>query len=396
MRRNIRSKIAACSITILLSIIGLFNFSRLPAALAASKAAHSPAHATISTVDCGNRIDLLELHFYNGSIVCFANAGTITQLYYGVQYITTGNNAGFFETSSGSQWYTAPQMDVNPKNFETSQIWNWFKGTYHIYPFYKGTQFDWPESYGPIAITTIYDQLPTVTLTAGQELIADQYVPSNNGEYMLVMQEDGNLVFYNASNGTPLWASNTAGNPGSYLAVQNDGNSVVYNANGTPLWASNTAGNPGTNLTVQDDGNVVVYNASGTPLWKSTGRPPSAAQSINYNPFAANYSNQCTYYAEERMHEQTGMYMPVYGNAYQWASEASSAGWTVGTTPAVNSVVVFPAGSFGSSVGHVAWVIAVNGNELTVQDYNWNYVGAQVTTHNLPILSGTQFIYSDR
>jgi hypothetical protein len=38
-----------------------------------------------------------------------------------------------------------------------------------------------------------------------------------------------------------IWATNTAGNPGAYLAVQNDGNLVVYNAAGTKaLWASGT------------------------------------------------------------------------------------------------------------------------------------------------------------
>ena len=85
----------------------------------------------------------------------------------------------------------------------------------------------------------------------------------------------------------------------------------------------------------------------------------NSARDIGYNPFAAHYGNQCTYYAEERMHSQTGRYMPVYGNAYQWATQAAAGGWTVGTTPATNSVAVFPAGAFGSSVGHVAWVIAV-------------------------------------
>jgi hypothetical protein len=29
-------------------------------------------------------------------------------------------------------------------------------------------------------------------------------------------------------------------NPGAYLAVQEDGNLVVYNQGGNPLWATNT------------------------------------------------------------------------------------------------------------------------------------------------------------
>ena len=123
---------------------------------------------------------------------------------------------------------------------------------------------------------------------------------------------------------------------------------------------------------------------------------PASARNIGYNPFAARYSNQCTYYAEQRMANHTGRYMPVYGNAYQWAAQARSGGWTVGSSPAVNSVVVFPAGSFGSSVGHVAWVVAISGNRIRIQDYNWNWVGARVTDHWVTVPGGTQYIYSDR
>ena len=128
----------------------------------------------------------------------------------------------------------------------------------------------------------------------------------------------------------------------------------------------------------------------------TTGHPPATAQNIGYNPFQAHYSNQCTYYAEMRMAQQTGMYMPVTGNAYQWADQARAGGWTVGTIPAINSVVVFPAGSFQSSVGHVAFVVSIAGSTLRIQDYNWKYVGATVTDHWVTVPAGTQYIYSDK
>ena len=126
------------------------------------------------------------------------------------------------------------------------------------------------------------------------------------------------------------------------------------------------------------------------------GGPPATARSIGYNPFAANYSDQCTYYAEQRMAQQTGKYMPVYGHAYLWPGQARAGGWTVGSAPAVNSVVAFPARSFGSSVGHVAWVVEVSGNRLRIQDYNWHWAGARVTDHWVTAPAGTQYIYSDR
>lgn len=139
-----------------------------------------------------------------------------------------------------------------------------------------------------------------------------------------------------------------------------------------------------------------LYQPTPPPPPPPPGRPPASAQNIGYNPYAANYSNQCTYYAEQRMANQTGMYMPVYGHAYQFASQASAGGWTVGTTPLPNSVAVFPAGSFGSSVGHVGWVVQVSGSQVRIQDYNWGFIGAVVTDHWVTIPAGSRFIYSDR
>ena len=64
--------------------------------------------------------------------------------------------------------------------------------------------------------------------------------------------------------------SGTAGTSPNTAWMQSDGNFVIYDINWTPVWASNTGGNPGAYLIVQTDGNVVIYNTSGSPLW-STG-----------------------------------------------------------------------------------------------------------------------------
>jgi hypothetical protein len=52
------------------------------------------------------------------------------------------------------------------------------------------------------------------------------------------MQTDGNLVLYGYSH-EPVWASNTQGNPGAFLAVQDDGNVVIYRPV-IPVWATGT------------------------------------------------------------------------------------------------------------------------------------------------------------
>lgn len=56
------------------------------------------------------------------------------------------------------------------------------------------------------------------------------------------MQTDGNLVVYADPfwNWIPLWNSGTPGYPNSRLQLQNDGNLVIYNAYNNYTWASNT------------------------------------------------------------------------------------------------------------------------------------------------------------
>ena len=103
------------------------------------------------------------------------------------------------------------------------------------------------------------------TLQPDQSLSTGQTLTNCKGNVYLAMQGDGNLVIY----GPPgaLWSSNTAGTGANVAVMQGDGNFVVY-AGSTPLWASNTANHPGAFLIMQDDGNLVVYQGS-TPLWSS-------------------------------------------------------------------------------------------------------------------------------
>jgi hypothetical protein len=92
-----------------------------------------------------------------------------------------------------------------------------------------------------------------------------EQLTSPNARYALVMQSDGNLVEYDA--GTPIWASNTAGHPGSDFEAQPDGNFVVYAPGHTAIWESNTGGRTGSVLKIQDDGNVVIYAPGNIAIW---------------------------------------------------------------------------------------------------------------------------------
>ncbi|MFC3690379.1 hypothetical protein [Aquipuribacter hungaricus] len=59
-------------------------------------------------------------------------------------------------------------------------------------------------------------------------LVAGDTVLGERQASRLVMQADGNLVLYRGQ--TPLWSSETSGNPGAFAVMQGDGNLVVYSA----------------------------------------------------------------------------------------------------------------------------------------------------------------------
>ena len=61
----------------------------------------------------------------------------------------------------------------------------------------------------------------------------------------------------------------TNGTDPGYVAMQDDGNFVIYDASGTPIWHTNTWGNPGAYLTIHDDGNMAIYAAGGHLLWQT-------------------------------------------------------------------------------------------------------------------------------
>jgi hypothetical protein len=99
------------------------------------------------------------------------------------------------------------------------------------------------------------DFISSLTLTYGE------YIVSSSRKAKLIFQWDGNLVVYDENN-RARWASNTVGR-GHFASFQQDGNFVVYqigrDGSKTAAWASNTCCYWGGHLAVQDDGNVVIY-----------------------------------------------------------------------------------------------------------------------------------------
>jgi hypothetical protein len=102
-------------------------------------------------------------------------------------------------------------------------------------------------------------------LAAGQKLTSGNAVRSPNGTYSLQQQTDGNLVLYRGR--TPLWSSKTSGT-GVFSLMQTDGNLVVYRGT-KALWSTSTGGHAGASLAVQDDGNLVIYGKDHRVVWAS-------------------------------------------------------------------------------------------------------------------------------
>jgi hypothetical protein len=104
-----------------------------------------------------------------------------------------------------------------------------------------------------------------------------------NGQFETIMQTDGNLVTYDQTQGTPVWASGTVGNPGAYLTLAltymgAGGGSTTFTmkvvaANGGQLWSVGGNENGFLNsgaaqLLLQSNGNL-QFSGLGVTLWQS-------------------------------------------------------------------------------------------------------------------------------
>lgn len=111
----------------------------------------------------------------------------------------------------------------------------------------------------------------TLQLNGGQQLNPGDSLLSPSGLFLLAMQSDGNLVLYSPGH-IAIWASNTAGHPGSVLQMQNDGNLVVYAPGHMAIWGTGTDGHFGTVLQMQDDANAVLYAPGHVAIWATNTR----------------------------------------------------------------------------------------------------------------------------
>lgn len=113
---------------------------------------------------------------------------------------------------------------------------------------------------GTAAPATAAPVVYTGTVPAGATLWPGDSVTSNNGQFQLVMQGDGNLVEYGIGRKV-LWSSNTSGKPGAFAQIRANGTlAIVCNNVRIALWGG--AGQVGRNFGVRPDGTMRMINTA--------------------------------------------------------------------------------------------------------------------------------------
>lgn len=104
------------------------------------------------------------------------------------------------------------------------------------------------------------------TLGPNEKLMVSELMRSANGQYTLVLQEDGNLVSYDAQ-AKAIWYSDTFGSGAKECVMQADGNLLLKDRSGRVVWATYTDGHHNAKLRMQNDGNLVIYNPREFAVW---------------------------------------------------------------------------------------------------------------------------------
>lgn len=122
----------------------------------------------------------------------------------------------------------------------------------------------------------------------------------------------------------------------------------------------------------------VTTQTSSTPY---TSSQTVVRQSGGANTYAYGW---CTWWVKEKRPDIGG----YWGNAVNWLSSASAAGYSIGSAPAAGAIAYSPEGSYG----HVAYVESVNGNTVTISEMGYGYVSGRLNYRTVPASSFT-YIY---
>jgi hypothetical protein len=128
----------------------------------------------------------------------------------------------------------------------------------------------------------------------GDELSYGLSFTSPGGNATVAIQADQSVVLRSAAG--LLWSAPNTQNRGTWhLVMQGDGNLVAYDRSWVALWSTGTGGNPGAWLALQDDCNLVVYRGpypqTNGALWATM----TSCTPAPISPVAGPFSLQCSW-----------------------------------------------------------------------------------------------------
>ncbi|HSU16576.1 CHAP domain-containing protein [Longimicrobium sp.] len=257
----------------------------------------------------------------------------------------------------------------------------------------------------------------------GDRLSRTVEVRSVAGNATLAVQGDGNVVLYGWQ--VPLWtAPNTVNHGTSLLMMQGDGNLVASDGNGVALWTSGTGGHPGAWLAIQDDCNLVIYAGpypqTNGVLWASGAvcapnrpigddyprswiiGPPCTTGGDTYNFVKSN----CTSFAAWRLERDGKRISNFDGNvpSYVCSNGQPKTRWSDATCwdeaarrlglRVDKSPEIGAIAQWNGTTGHVAYVSArfLDTGEILVEEYNYS-TGCRYGRRRIPAVAVENYIH---
>lgn len=97
------------------------------------------------------------------------------------------------------------------------------------------------------------------------------------------------------------------------------------------------------------------------------------------------YKRQCTSFVAYRLSTVNKYDIPLWGNGDTWPTYARNAGYVVNNTPAIGAVAC--------SGIHVAWVAAIDGDNVVIEEYNNKEVVGRWLFYSCRVVPKSSFIY---
>lgn len=187
--------------------------------------------------------------------------------------IPLGQQGGYWIKIEGNTEVVYDYLDITTTN---GHLIERVMGEYRADPHYV-----WIENTRPVRLKFISDYIVNKTgykvttggnvLDPGTGLANGDWLRSENGDYELIMQHDGNLVLYEISTGQriPRWDTCTWNQGVIGCRMQASGNLELRTATNNIVWESYTS-SPESYLKLENNGRAYIYTSSGNSIWHTS------------------------------------------------------------------------------------------------------------------------------